>query len=64
MNKKQFIKNFVTTFLATHAANKYETACMHGEEITYPIEDAEYEAVCAWEELKKLSNIITWTEDE
>lgn len=57
MNRDEFIRQFVTSFLATWCANNYTDYCMRSmqEELANPpIEDAIHLAEEAWEVSKDL----------
>lgn len=51
MNEKTFKENYISTFLASWAAQNYEDYCILGKQEDLkkpPIEDAVYLADCAW----------------
>lgn len=54
MNKKQFISQYICTFLATYMAGRYDDDCMNGhpnEPYNHqPVEDARFLAEKAWEQ--------------
>ena len=57
MTKQEFIEQYKVTFLATWAAKNYEDYCMRGiqEQLeTPPVEDAQFLAEAAWEEMKSI----------
>jgi hypothetical protein len=52
MTKSEFKAHFLATFLASYAAQRYDDACMRGDQdklSNHPIEDAEHLAETAWE---------------
>lgn len=52
MTKPEFIDQYVVTFFATWAANRYDHACSCGQHETLekpPVEDAIYLAEAVWE---------------
>ena len=52
MNEEQFKAHFIASFMATHAANRYEEYCQQGWQWrleNHPIEDAADLAGSAWE---------------
>jgi len=57
MKRNEFIEQFTTTFLATWCVNNYDDACRRSDHKRLehpPVEDAEYLANCAWDEIKKV----------
>lgn len=57
MTNKEFIDRYVAAFLGAHAAN-LTVSCRPGwqQELTNhpPVEDAAFQADCAWKKLKEL----------
>ncbi len=57
MNEAQFKAAYITQFLASHMAGRYDSDCMNGHPgkpyENQPIEDAEFLADQAWKQLKK-----------
>ncbi len=59
MNKKEFVENFVTNFMASYCAEDYDHNIQYGkyEEIYSPnIEDAFNIAEQVWENMKKIND--------
>lgn len=56
MDEKQFKALYVTQFLASYMASRYDDDCMNGHPNKpydhQPIEDAVFLANCAWEQLQ------------
>lgn len=54
MNKEQFVANYVSTFLASYMASRYDNDCINGHQGEpynhQPIEDAMFLAEKAWEQ--------------
>ena len=57
MTELEFKTTYITQFLATYMAKRYDDDCLNGHigkpYDNQPIEDAEFLASCAWEQLKK-----------
>lgn len=53
MDKKTFIQQYMLIFLAAHAAQGYDMACLAGTEIKPEVEDAAYLAEQAFEAIQK-----------
>jgi len=55
MSKEEFIRLYVTQFLASYAAVHHADACATGNhDSLYPVEDAEYQANVAWDKLQEM----------
>lgn len=55
--EKKFKDQFIVTFLSTWVANNYDDACIHSKHEMLnrpPVEDAEFLADKAWEEMQRL----------
>jgi hypothetical protein len=59
MDEKQFIDQYMVTFLASYMAGNYDDDCMNGhpnEPYNHqPVEDALFLARCAWKQLRELN---------
>lgn len=76
MNESQFKAAYITQFLASYMASRYDSDCMNGhpnEPYNHqPIEDARFLADKAWEQLQNHTqelmtipdNLFTFTEKE
>ncbi len=56
MKEKEFKKQYITQFLASYMASRYDSDCMSGHPNkpydNQPITDAAFLADCAWEQIK------------
>jgi hypothetical protein len=57
MTKVEFKANYITQFLASYMASRYDFDCQNGHPNkpydNQPIEDASFLAECAWNQLQK-----------
>ncbi len=67
MNKQQFKAQYVTNFLASYMASRYDDDCQNGHPgkpyKNQPISDAYFLAECAWEQLQYETNENRSVED-
>ena len=57
LSEVEFKTTYIATFLATYMAVNYERDCMNGHPgepyMHQPVEDASFNANCAWESIKE-----------
>jgi hypothetical protein len=58
LDETQFKTTYIATFLATYMAVNYDNDCMNGHPgkryENQPVEDAKFNAECAWEEYQRV----------